>query len=210
MIVMPSNNCKGLVHFWAGKYGNLGHLYSPAGFRGPFSWLPYALDNGAFPAWKIQKDWDEKAFLDLCDRVRYLGQKPLWIVVPDVVADKDATLQRWEEWEPRLRAYRVPLAFAVQDGMTPADVPRSADVIFIGGTTGWKQANIARFADAFPRVHVGRINTLKWLWYCHDAGAESCDGTGWFRGDPAQRTGLESYLMTCAGEQPRAYQLKIC
>jgi len=38
------------------------------------------------------------------------------------------------------------------------------------------------FTAAFPRVHVGRINGEKGLWECHEAGAESCDGTGWFRG----------------------------
>lgn len=28
----------------------------------------------------------------------------------------------------------------------------------------------------------------------HDAGAESCDGTGWFRGDQKQLSGLRRYL----------------
>jgi hypothetical protein len=28
----------------------------------------------------------------------------------------------------------------------------------------------------------------------HEAGAESCDGTGWFRGDQDQLAGLERYL----------------
>lgn len=209
MLIMPANNSKGLVHYWAGIYGHLGHLYSPGGFRGPYPWLPYAIDNGAYPAWEKKQPWNEAAFVELCDRIKWLQQKPRWIVVPDVVTDKVATLERWNEWEPKLRSYGIPLAFAVQDGMDLTDVPKSADVVFVGGTTSWKRQNIARFCQVFPRVHVGRINTWKWVWYCHDCGAESVDGTGFFRGDPAQSQGLEDYLKTVAGKAPRSYQLPI-
>ena len=46
----------------------------------------------------------------------------------------------------------------------------------------------------FKRVHVGRVNTYRLLWLAHEAGAESCDGTGWFRGDRKQLQGLIDYL----------------
>jgi hypothetical protein len=60
MIVMPSNWSAGLVHYLAGIYpGMIGHLYSPKGQRGPYPWLPYALDNGAF------KNFDKYAWVKL-------------------------------------------------------------------------------------------------------------------------------------------------
>lgn len=204
MIVMPANNRKALVHFLAGKHpGLLGHLYSPPGERAIYPWLPYALDNGAFPAWNNGEPWNAEAFRRLLAWATRQAQPPRWVLVPDVVADRAATLARWREWAPYVRAYGWPLAFAAQDGMTPADVPADADVVFLGGGTEWKRAAIAPWCKAFPRVHVGRINTYEWLSYCERAGAESCDGTGWFRGDPIQLRGLVRWLEeTSTGRQP--------
>jgi hypothetical protein len=198
MRVMPANNSKAIVHYWAGTYpGMLGHLYSPGGFRGPYDWLPFGLDNGAFPAWTKGEAWDEAAYRGLLERVAKAHHTPLWVLVPDVVADRDATLRSWERWAPELRGYGWPLAFAVQDGMTVGDVP-DADVIFVGGSTVWKRRTMETWCKSFKRVHVGRINTEKWLWRCVEVGAESCDGTGWFRGDPDQLAGLEAFLKAYA------------
>lgn len=211
MRIMPANNGKAIVHYYAGRYahlGLLGHIYSPAGWRQPVPWLPYALDNGAYVAWSKQHEWDAEAFVGLCEKARRCGQPPLWVVVPDVVGDREGTLARWHEWQKCLRVeFRFRLAFAVQDGMTVDDVPREADVVFIGGTTAWKDRNIRPFCATYGHVHVGRINTERWLWYCHDCGAESCDGTGWLRGDRRQLNGLLRYLGFCAGETGRHRQL---
>ena len=92
-----------------------------------------------------------------------------------------------------MSAFGCPLAFAAQDGMTPADVPNNADVVFIGGTTSWKWRNLLSWTVAFPRVHVGRVNSRRLLEQAETAGAESCDGTGWFR-DPTRTAELEAYL----------------
>ena len=195
MIVMPANSNKLIVGYLAGKYpGRMGHLYGPGGFRGPYEFLPFGLDNGRFAATTKGFDWDEAAFLGLLDRVMDGGHRPLWVVVPDVVGDRDATLRSWDAWAPRLSRYGWPLAMAVQDGMEEYDVPSEAAVIFVGGSTEWKRATMHDWCEHFPRVHIGRVNTEKWLWECHRAGAESCDGTGWFRGDPRQLAGLKRYL----------------
>ena len=37
------------------------------------------------------------------------------------------------------------------------------------------------WANAFPRVHVGRVNTLTKLLSCERLNVESVDGTHWFR-----------------------------
>jgi len=203
MMVMPSNNCKAIVHEWAKRWpGSVGHLYSPDGWRGPFPHMPYALDNGAFPCWTNGKEWDEHGFWAMCFKVIDSGkQRPLWVVVPDVVADKAATLRRWDEFAPEIqKTFGFPLAFAAQDGMTPSDVPESADVVFIGGSDEFKWDAIIPFCDAFPRVHVGRVGSLRRLRQCAAAGVESCDSTGWFR-EPRRQKQLEIFLLEQAGEE---------
>lgn len=65
------------------------------------------------------------------------------------------------------------------------------DVIAIGGTTEWKWSTVEMWAKEFPRVHVLRVNSPSKLDYLESLGIESCDGTGWNRGDREQTLGLE-------------------
>ena len=52
MMVMIANRSGVEVGYLAGRYpGVLGHLYSPGAQRGPWPFLPYALDNGRYGAW---------------------------------------------------------------------------------------------------------------------------------------------------------------
>lgn len=195
MIVMPSNNSGIQIGYLCGKHpGRIGWLVSPGGWRQPPTWMPVALDNGAFGAWVNKREWCEGEFWDLLETAaRWIT--PLWVVVPDVVADREATLQRWNEWAPKIRAFRKwPLAFAVQDGMTPNDVPKDSQVVFVGGTTEWKWRNLRMWTDNFDRVHVARVNSERLLWQSHEAGAESCDGTGWMRGGEDRLKELQHYL----------------
>jgi hypothetical protein len=190
VMVMLANNTGWDAGVLYGRYGDrVGHLYSIVGARKPRFMPKYALDNGRFPCWSTGNAWDEAAFRSLLESH---GRDALWVLVPDVVADRIATISEWYKWHPELGQYV--LAFAVQDDMTAADVPDGAEVVFVGGTTKWKRKTLRYWTDNFPRVHVGRINTERWLWECHDAGVESCDGTGWFRGDPVQLRGLERFL----------------
>jgi hypothetical protein len=195
MLVMPTNNSGIQIGYLCGKYPNrLGWLISPDGWRKPPSWMPYALDNGAFGAWLNKREWDEQKFIDLLDRAK-THIRPLWVAVPDVVADAEATKAKWVEWHRRIKdIINVPLAFVVQDGMTTDDVPLSADVVFVGGSTEWKWRNLRHFTEHHARVHVGRVNSERLLWMAHDAGAESCDGTGWMRGGEDRLEELERYL----------------
>ena len=195
MLVMPRNNRGIQIGYLCGKYPNrLGWLISPDGWRKPPSWMPYALDNGAFGAWLNKREWDEQKFIDLLDRAKS-HTRPRWVAVPDVVADAEATKAKWVEWHRRIRSImNVPLAFVVQDGMTADDVPVTAEVIFVGGSTEWKWRNLRHWTQHFDRVHVGRVNSERLLWMAHDAGAESCDGTGWMRGGEDRLEELERYL----------------
>jgi hypothetical protein len=117
----------------------------------------------------------------------------MWVVVPDSIGDRDETLRLWDIHAAALQAFGVPLAMAVQDGMSPADVPKEASIVFVGGSTSWKWRNLPMWTESFSRVHVGRVNSLRLLLMAEKSGAESCDGTGWFRA-PDRLAELTSYL----------------
>lgn len=190
---MPSNATGARMRSLAERFpGRLAHLISPGGWRTPF--LPYALDNGAYSSYLSGEPFNVNAFADLIERARHHENAPLWIAVPDVVADAAATIEAWARWAPALRPFGWPLAFVVQDGMTMTDVPEGADIVFVGGSTEWKWATVAGWAHEFPRVHVGRVNRPQKLDYIDHIGVESCDGTGWFRGDQMQTNGLIGFL----------------
>ena len=150
MIVMPSNNSKGIVHYWAGLGYPVGWLFTPEGaVREPIPWMPYAIDNGRFAVWSSGKDWNERNYLKMLDYYNETILKPRWVVVPDTVGDRDGTLREWEKWHPTLdQSYDLPWAFCVQDGMTPEDVPTEADVVFVGGTMQWKLRNLTLWTNA--------------------------------------------------------------
>lgn len=213
MIVMPGNNRGMVAGYLAGRFpGRIAHLYGIGGLARLYSFVPFALDNGRFPAWSNGTKWDEGAYIGMLDRVVDMGGKPEWLLVPDVVTEADETMREWDRWQPRLARYGWPLAMAVQDGMDPDCVPEECEVVFVGGSTEWKRRTMREWCDAFDRVHIGRINTGKWLWECDEAGAESCDGTGWFRGDQAQLAQLVRYLeRSAAGAgNPRGGELFMC
>lgn len=195
MIVMPANNSSMHLGWLAGRYpGRIGWLLSPAGWRKPHRWITYALDNDRFAATVNARPWDEAAYMEMLAKAQTVTLPPLWVLVPDVPFNRDGTLAEWGKWAPILKAYGWRLAFAVQDGMTHADVPSDASVIFVGGTTDWKLETILYWCAHNDDVHVGRVNGYRMLWHCHDAGVKTCDGTGFFRGNQDQLAGLERYL----------------
>lgn len=199
MMVMCANQTGMEVGYLAGRHpGALGHLYSPGSERGPYSYLPYALDNGAYVAWTKNLNFDYEAWIWLLVWARLSGQEPLWALVPDAVADRDRTLASWNTLAPLVRRAGFRPALAIQDGMTFDDVPDSECMLFLGGTTGWKEAAIKPWCERFPgRVHVGRVNTMRRLLACYEAGAVSIDGTGWFH--KAERRALVRWLEeTCS------------
>lgn len=210
MVIMPANCTGAWVGYLAGRYeGQLGHLYSPGAQRGPFPFLPYALDNGAYGAFTSKEPWDVHAWRALLGWAQGCGQRPLWALVPDAVGQKAATIDLWHQYAAEVKASGFRPAFAVQDGMLPEDVPADAEVIFVGGGTDWKWATAGMWCAAFPWVHIGRVNTLRWLRVAAKHGARSVDGTGWFRGDKTQAEGLRQFLAEQAGETPSMSQQNI-
>jgi hypothetical protein len=204
MIVMPANSTGWFFHSLARETGRLGHLFSPNAQRGPWPWFPFALDNGAFSCWDMREnkfdeekwqsmEFDWKALLLWADTT---GMPVRFCIIPDYIGNAQETIKKWEYYAPKVKEMGFPLAIAVQDGMTRDDVkaltPRP-DVIAIGGTTEWKWETVEVWARAFPRVHLLRCNMPDKLDYLMQLGIESCDGTGWNRGDRRQTLGLEQW-----------------
>lgn len=193
-MVMIANQSGREARALAERYrGSVGHLYSPSGQRGPFECFPYALDNGAFVAFRRGAPWDSGAWLRLLDWASQQERRPLWALVPDSVGDRRLTLELWRAHSHEVASRGLVPAFAAQDGMTPEDVPSGAAVVFVGGSLPWKWSAIRSFSSA-GRMHVGRVNTLRGLDACAECGAESVDGTGWFRGDRRQLSRLVTFL----------------
>lgn len=196
---MVSNQTGIEVGLLAGRYpGRIGHMFSPGGQRGPWAELPFALDNDAWPAFLHSRPRDAAAHRKMLNWALLSGLMPTFALVPDVVGDRVATLREWDVHAEGMRRMGFRLGFAVQDGMTFDDVPDGDCVVFIGGTTEFKDAAIEPWGARFPgRMHVGRVNGFDRLARAWRAGAISVDGTGWFRkgrGGYSQAADLRKFL----------------
>lgn len=191
MMIMPANNKSGIVHYFAGKYPDkIGLLISPDGWikgKPPF-YMSYALDNGAFTG------FSETSFFLMLSRAKLL-HSPLWVVCPDVVGDCKKTLENWYKYSGRILDMGFKLAFACQDGCLPSDVPEIAECCFIGGSTEWKLNNAHKFKGRLKLLHIGRVNSLSRIEWAERIGADSVDGTGFFRSRDKQYNDFIEYFI---------------
>lgn len=204
MLVMPANSTGWFWHCLARETGKIGHLYSPGAQCGPWPWFPFALDNGAFSCWDMQTNrfddakWKSEIEPKWLQLLRWAapGEQARWAIVPDRPGCSETTLQLWGRHVQTVIDFGIPPAIAVQDGMTVEDVQRlrpAPVVVAVGGTTEWKWATVELWAKAFKRVHLLRCNMPDKLEYLQKLGVESCDGTGWNRGNRVQTQGLENW-----------------
>lgn len=179
---------------------NLGWLIGPRVWKNPRPGVAFALDNDAFQSFTNGTPYDFKAWAAFLLKVKKTKETPLWALVPDVVANRAATLEQWGMFNRVVAEdYGWRTALAVQDGMTREDVLGlrfKPDVIFVGGTSKWKWNTAHEWSRGFERVHVGRVNGKRRLWHCQNIGAESCDGSGWTRGTTKGRNArqIEAWL----------------
>lgn len=112
---------------------------------------------------------------------------PLFVTVPDVVADPVGTVQGWVRWSRGVRRLGLPLAFVAQDGCIERHLVPPAhefDCLFIGGSDAFKFGEPTRHLVRNAKraglwVHVGRVNSAKRIRWAAALGADSVDGTGW-------------------------------
>lgn len=156
-------------------------LVSAAGVLRTEGFSSWSLDNGAWSAFQQGKPFDEEAFSRAIDKV---GEGANWVVLPDIVTGGMASLELSLKWLERLRGFPEVALIAVQDGMTPDDVRDYLGPmvgIFLGGSTEWKLATMDAWGQLARRrncyYHVGRVNSLKRINACAQAGADSFDGT---------------------------------
>jgi len=158
--------------------GQLGTIITPKQRQGVPLGATWCADNGCFGkgypgddawiAWLIGLQHD----LTKCE----------FAVAPDVVGDAVATMARSAPWL-KCRDLGYPAAFAAQDGLEKCVIPWSTfDVLFIGGSTEWKEGphaqDIAGEARARGlRVHMGRVNSKRRLLIAKEFGCTSADGT---------------------------------
>jgi hypothetical protein len=176
------------------RTGCYGRLIVPTSGDWPLRGMVWACDNSAFNGFEPDR------FIRMLERLR---DHPgcLWVSSPDVVANAEATLLNFEEWEPVLRVnYGRPVALVAQDGLELDAVPWDRlQALFIGGTTEWKLGPDARelATEAKARgkwLHVGRVGTKKRIRYCQAIGADSIDG-GVFSTHPEQGFGNFTALL---------------
>ena len=185
MDVMFSNHSSLRYGYYLGKGYPVGWLLSPD--KRNYSnmlytdIMPYAVDNGKFSVFSSGKVWDEDLFWDFLQYVKLAPNQPRWVVVPDEVGNKKETLGLWDKFYPIIKDMGFNTAFAVQDGMTLKDVPTKYSTIFVGGTTEWKWRTAEMWCKEFQSCHVARVNNVERVIKCNQWGAESIDGTGWFR-----------------------------
>lgn len=144
---------------------------------------PWAFDNGAFGDWRAGRAFDTQAY---CEDLARLGQHaatgPDLLVVPDIVAGGERSLEFSLDWLETLRDVSAPRYLAVQDGMAEAsvqDVLELFDGLFVGGTLAWKILTGRTWVEMAHRVakpcHVGRVGSFNRVRWARRIGADSID-----------------------------------
>lgn len=157
--------------------GLLGQITQPATSNALEPDVPWCADNGCFSA-----KWDPATWLRFLDRHTAHLDTCLFAVVPDVVADHAATVDRFGEWAHEVRDRGFPVAFVGQDGATVETTPWDEfDAWFAGGSTAWKLGDAwAIHAEARRRgkhTHMGRVNSRRRYLAAAAGGYDTVDGT---------------------------------
>lgn len=188
MLILPGCHSSWFVHYWAALCPSLfGHLWSPPRKITIYPHLNYVLDNGRYAAAVAGRRWDEAAYLKWVTHCLRLARKPMFVTVPDVPWAAKATLDEWKRWHENIdvlmpQKTKIPLAFVLQNGIDLDQVPERADWLFVGGTDEWRYPRLREIVQIGRPVHVGRINSVRRLRQCEEAGVLSVDGNGWFMG----------------------------
>jgi hypothetical protein len=188
-----------------------GNRYDKHAHRYP-SW---AGDNGAFT--RKPGGFNARKFREMLRRSELLAARSTcqFIVAPDcllvqadgtVIGDALRTLIQFRGWSGEIRALGYPVALVAQDGLERylAFVPwELVDVLFIGGSDGWKlgedaQKCVEAARQRGKRVHMGRVNSAKRMMRAQDMQVDSVDGTYLKFGPDVNLPNLIVFLEKCA------------
>lgn len=108
--------------------------------------------------------------------------RTLFATAPDVLGDHKATVEQSIPMLRRIRFLGLKSAFVAQDGWEEDDTPWGEfDVLFVGGSTGFKFRGGRDAVAAAKRrgkwCHMGRVNSLDRLRAAVGIGCDSADGT---------------------------------
>lgn len=138
----------------------------------------YACDNDCY---NLGDQFDMLKFLKWLTKLQPYASTCLFVPCPDKVGNHQDTLKRFYETYQAISDLGFPLAFVLQNGCTPGDVPWNLiNAVFLGGTNAYKfsQEALRVLEEAGKRDvwrHIGRINSPTRInhFYNH---AESFDG----------------------------------
>jgi hypothetical protein len=208
---------------------SLGRLVQPRHFSSLqptiLTGMPWAADNDCFQGlsprrYCLMLDRLQEALIAANDGERrgerWYG-RPLFVTVPDTVADSRTTARLWGAWADAVRRRGLPLAFVAQNG---CDHPRMSppwyefDAVFIGGDTAWKLGPEARRIVRIGKehgkhVHMGRVNSRRRLRYAESIGVDSVDGTGWTKWRDARLDSGLRFLDRIPAPPPHPHQLTL-
>jgi len=179
-----------IYHGWAAeKHLEIARSYAPSYTHGAEfgrdMWLreskPYIIDNGAFSAYKNNREWDSTEFESMLEWASDRDADPDFVIVPDKVGDAKKTYERSRDWVDRLEfdTYQP-----IQDGM---DIDEAVDFamntgsvgVFIGGSVPWKRKNAANIINVAHenglKAHIGRPGGIKGILAADKWGADSVD-----------------------------------
>jgi hypothetical protein len=127
---------------------------------------PWMLDNGAF-----SNKWSEDVWRKRLEQLAQHNATCIGAVVPDVVGNHVATLERWHLYADIVKALGYKAAFATQDGATVGTLPwAEIDVLFVGGTDKHSTSSIMRFCEVdsvdgtYFKFESGHKRTENILW----------------------------------------------
>jgi hypothetical protein len=83
---------------------------------------PFAVDNEAFT-----RGFHPARFFPFLERLLPYREQCLFVVVPDVVGDAQATMELFWRWAPLIRDLGFPVAFVAQDGQEALAWPRDTE-----------------------------------------------------------------------------------
>jgi hypothetical protein len=163
-------------HVGAMRHSRLGVMLTPDNRHAVPDGAAFAIDNGCFTN---PGRYSDERYLQYLSR--FPADRCLFATAPDVVGDHVATVERSLPMLRRIRAAGFPAAFCAQDGWAEDTTPWGEfDVLFVGGSTGFKfrDGRLAVYAAKRrgKRAHMGRVNSGTRLAAAAAIGCDSADG----------------------------------